>query len=498
MKQLATEFIEENLKTIFAYSLSRVSNKEDAEDLTNDIALAILQSADKIKTPEAFYGYIWAIAANTYKKFMRRRSRNQFDELDDEIPQESDFIDDLIRTEDAMILRREISLLSGEYRKCTVAYYYDNLGCQEVADKLGISLEMVKYYLFKTRKILKEGISMERDFGEKSFNPAPFRFEALFSGNYNKEYYNLFQRKLPGQILLSAYYTPMTVRELAIELGVASVYLEEEIALLEKYGLIEYAKNGKFQTKLTIFTEEFYNEYFKTADKLVIPAVADILKSAKGKLEKIRAAAGYIKHLTDTQILWIITWIMIRNGRNQFTQNHSQYDRKYNELYKDTTGICYGISCDNLPKEYDFIGFAETNYPNDIFRTSFIDLALLGEKRSVGENFPSVMKHVSDVINQKVEPSVMVLSEAQENELIGIIGSEISAMADLVGKLFECAVNIMRTHAPKTIADEVEVIIYQLLPTLTFGFIGGCAVKSGELLMPDFEGPAAFYAVKNN
>lgn len=56
MKQTgATEFVEENLKTIFAYALSRVSNREDAEDLTNDIVLAILQSADKIRNPEAFY-----------------------------------------------------------------------------------------------------------------------------------------------------------------------------------------------------------------------------------------------------------------------------------------------------------------------------------------------------------------------------------------------------------------------------------------------------------
>ncbi len=54
MKQLATEFIEENLKTIFAYSLSRVSNKEDAEDLTNDIALAILKVQTKSRHPKLF------------------------------------------------------------------------------------------------------------------------------------------------------------------------------------------------------------------------------------------------------------------------------------------------------------------------------------------------------------------------------------------------------------------------------------------------------------
>lgn len=58
-----TEFVEENLKTIFAYALSRVSNKEDAEELVNDIVLSILENADNIKNPDAFYGYISGMCA---------------------------------------------------------------------------------------------------------------------------------------------------------------------------------------------------------------------------------------------------------------------------------------------------------------------------------------------------------------------------------------------------------------------------------------------------
>ena len=241
-----TQFIEENLKTIFAYALSRVSNKEDAEDLTNDIVLAILKNGDKLQNPEAFYDYVWGIAANTYRKFLRKRERYQQDvhvealqtEKEDSslegsgydcFAAEEDFAeklaDDMERKENEVRLRREIALLSKEHRECTVAYYFEELSCAEVADKVGISLEMVKYYLFKTRKILKEGISMEREFGEKSFKPEPFEFVTIFAENFNREYHNLFRRKLPGQILLSAYYTPMSVRELAIELGVASVYL---------------------------------------------------------------------------------------------------------------------------------------------------------------------------------------------------------------------------------------------------------------------------------
>ena len=229
-------FVEENMKTIFAYACSRVPHKQEAEDLAGDIIAALLAAAGRIRSEEALFGYVWTIAANTYKKYLRRKSRCTAVEWEEnrlgEIPDDEDFTEALLQSERLNRLRRELSLLSGQYRECTVAYYFDGLSCAETAEKLHISLEMVKYYLFKTRKILKEGIGMERTFGEKSYKPSRFEFVTIFSGQFNREYRNLFNRKLSGGILSSAYYTPMTVRELSVELGVAAVYMEDEVALL--------------------------------------------------------------------------------------------------------------------------------------------------------------------------------------------------------------------------------------------------------------------------
>ena len=166
--------VEENMKTIFAYALSRVSHREDAEDLAGDIILAILKSAPRIRDDNAFFGYIWAIAANTYKKYLYKKGRIRCEELDEGAADEKDFVQDILQTEQFSALRRELALLSREYRECTVAYYFEGLSCGETAARLHLSLEMVKYYLFKTRKLLKEGIGMEREFGTKSL-PLFFR-----------------------------------------------------------------------------------------------------------------------------------------------------------------------------------------------------------------------------------------------------------------------------------------------------------------------------------
>ena len=87
----AAAVMEENMKTIFAYALSRVSDKEDAEDLAGEIIVNFLASADKIRDDRAVHGYVWTIAANTLSRFLSRRAkergrRAQFSAEDGEDP----------------------------------------------------------------------------------------------------------------------------------------------------------------------------------------------------------------------------------------------------------------------------------------------------------------------------------------------------------------------------------------------------------------------------
>ena len=496
MKQ-AAEFVEENLKTIFAYALSRVSNKADAEDLTNDIVLAILQSGDKIRHPDAFYGFVWGIAANTTRKFMRKKSRLSFDEIDDNTEDGTDFTEEFCAKEDIARLRREIALLSKEYRECTIAYYYDELSCAEVSGKLGISLEMVKYYLFKTRKLLKEGFCMEREFGERSFKPAPFEFVTIFSGSFNREYRNLFSRKLPGQILLAAYYTPMTIRELAIELGVASVYLEDEIALLEEYSLLTKTAAGKYQTKLVIFTDDFTNEFDRKAEKFTGPALREIFTGLKGKLDQFRNLNSICGKLSDSRLLWGLLWPLMREGHGKSEAKYPDLQKK-DTLYEGAAGINYGVSGDGEDK-YLSRGFAGYSGIDENYYASAADFNILPENNRYFESTDrtAFKEKLYRTVSGETEPTFMILTEAEERTMFELLSEEASLMAELYDQLFSCACRLMHIHAPKSVDGQIDRIVFQTLFFRTVGFVGGCAVKSGTLDLPDFDGPAAIYVREN-
>ena len=91
---------------------------------------------------------MWRIAENTFKKRIRK-SNFQTIEFDESFvgtywatPEE-----EYLKTEELHLLRRELSLLSKQYRETTVAYYITGKSCSEISTDFGISTEMVKYYI---------------------------------------------------------------------------------------------------------------------------------------------------------------------------------------------------------------------------------------------------------------------------------------------------------------------------------------------------------------
>ena len=155
------KLLTENMKAILGFALTRLGNVNEAESLASDIFYEIIKSAGNLKDEERFYGFMWKIAENTYMEYLRKKSRNaaRHAEFDENIADKEDSaLAQLINKEELNLLRRELSLLSKQYRDATVLYYIEALSCSEVAEKLGISTEMVKYYLFRARKIIRGGI----------------------------------------------------------------------------------------------------------------------------------------------------------------------------------------------------------------------------------------------------------------------------------------------------------------------------------------------------
>ena len=286
----AAELLAQNLTAIYQYAFSRLYEKEGVNDLTSEIVCEILASAENLQREEAFWGYAWKIAENTFRRFIRRAelSKRTVEFTEDcgvyEASPEQEYIVKETENDEVHRLRRELSLLSKTHREVCIAYYVDQKSCSEIAAEKNISVEMVKYYLFKTRKQLKEGIGMTRILGEKSYNPGVFRLD--FWGDINK-YSDLFRRKLPGSIALAAYEKPVSAEELSMELGVSMPYLEEEIEILEAAGILK--RNGeKFRTNLVIITEEYEKKFVQETSAVYADVAREVFDETLALMPQIR------------------------------------------------------------------------------------------------------------------------------------------------------------------------------------------------------------------
>lgn len=285
-EKLIGEYIETYMEKIFYFCLKRTSNSAEAEDLAQDISLNVLASLNGGANPVCFSAWVWQIARNLYsvwaeKKHRRSEAVTGSDIGDCEMEDESgEITDQLIRGEQLSLLRRELAFIRSDYRDIIVAYYLKEKSVREIAKSLSLTENAVKQRLHRARKILKEGMDMAREFGTLSYRPENISF--VFNGMNSSvgEPWNYLSRLLCKNILLAAYRTPATAEELAVEVGVALPYMEEELESMVSATLMK--KNGnQYETNFFIVSagaQEKITEHLRTVTPELTSAIIDALE----------------------------------------------------------------------------------------------------------------------------------------------------------------------------------------------------------------------------
>lgn len=297
--------IQEMSRAIYAYCLARTSSRHDAQDLAQDILLEIYRCIDSIRDERAFYGFMWAVAGNVYKRWCRKKRQDT--QLRERLisireSRENTNEDDLV-----VLLRRELALLSKTYREAAVLYYVRNKSCEEIADMLGISVSMVKYLLFKTRQIVKEGMNMERNYGEQSYHPR--ELELQFWGCNSSHYADACESKIAQNILFACYQDKLTAEQISLEIGVMQPYMEDDLKRLHNYGLL--IKEGrKYTANVVVFTETLVRE-IRSKTKERIESAAGMIAACIEEKNGQRKAGTLGSNCSPEVLSWQITCMLL-------------------------------------------------------------------------------------------------------------------------------------------------------------------------------------------
>lgn len=285
-KQKVDVLITQYLKKIYGFSVSKCFGYDEAEDLCSDIVTELyssLLSADEIYNID---GYVWRISMHVLARFISSKKKHQGISIDGiDIPFYDDAFDD--DDESLIRIRREIAFLTKVRREIVYQYYYENKSIASIAVVMNMPTGTVKWHLSKAKHELKEGFIMERKIGKLGLKPIK-AFSIDHGGspgtNGGPEFY--LNDALNLNIVYSVYHEPKTSDEIAEELGVTPVFIEDKIALLESNGfLVRQAKN-RYTTYVKFSPEEYS------------------LEEAEHKLKKQYEVAkllcdGYVKQIRD-------------------------------------------------------------------------------------------------------------------------------------------------------------------------------------------------------
>lgn len=309
LEKLATEY----LPAFFAFGMKNTTDAHEAEEFAQEAAYQCVLAINRTENISNFNGFVWGVAHNTYKRWCARK---KYVSLDDdkqygivsniqsyEIPVETEIIKD----EDKHRIHLELSRLTDLYRKTLVCFYYEEMSIAATSEKLGISVEMVKFYLQKGRKKLKEAYTMPNsNIGEKSFNPSEFSVYAVQDSPVI-DVWELFKRKLPCQIALICHDSDKTINEISLETGVPAVYLEEEMELLTDAGVLINPVRGKYRTNFLILKKNALTqirEQFNKLHEIYAPAV---IAAYEKYLPRLRELDIFKHDVPDSRYAWFFT-----------------------------------------------------------------------------------------------------------------------------------------------------------------------------------------------
>ena len=274
--RLINEFAENYMEKLFYFCLKKTGSHIEAENLTQDVALQIITALNKGRIPTSFSAWVWQIARNRYsvwakEKHNRNESVTGSDISDYEIEDESEnILDEMIYTDQMALLRRELAFIKSDYRNIVVAYYIENKSVRDIASSLSVSISAVQQRLHRARIILKEGMDMAREFGKRSYNPEQIAFVQNGRDGKKGQPWSIMSHLLYKNIFLETYENPQTAEELALELGIALPYMEDELEFLTREQLLTKNEN-KYQTAFKIISKEEQRKKYDNNKKIQKP-----------------------------------------------------------------------------------------------------------------------------------------------------------------------------------------------------------------------------------
>ncbi len=384
-KQDLLKYFDDNLlDKLFGFCYARTNDSYEAEELCSNIIYALIKAAHTEGEIEGVYPFIWRVARNVYADFSnnrRKRAEMIYEGNSEEILlgiAEEDTFDDT--AELLTSVHRRIAFLTKAYREVMIMFYMDGLTTAEIAKRQSTSEGAVRQRLFSARQKIKSEVD---EMGETYHKPVALdKIDYVFMGTGSPDWgdpSNICKRMFSRHIVWLCHKKPMSASEIAEELNVPTVYVEEELEILRKgengeYGLLRRLDSGKYAINFILFDKDVLEK----ANALYteqLPKICDVISKYVEEHKEEYLAFPYLNKKVDINL---ILWQQIRKIADAFSKNvgdvlkekyfcdEPEIKRPYSVFGYVKNGKRYGCGWDGVDG-YNVCGFSAAHLSNIYF-----------------------------------------------------------------------------------------------------------------------------------
>ncbi|MBV6430899.1 MAG: hypothetical protein IANPNBLG_01019 [Bryobacteraceae bacterium] len=170
------QFIEEHMRRVFLMIYRVVGNVADAQDLTQEVFIKVLQRQEQLRDPGKAAHWLSRIATNTAIDFLRRHGRVSFADLEETPPLTAPHSESpeqmILRSEEQRKIEAGLGILTARERMAVLLRDVEDLPAGEVARQLNCSKATVRSHIanarVKFRKFFESTARAERRTGRES------------------------------------------------------------------------------------------------------------------------------------------------------------------------------------------------------------------------------------------------------------------------------------------------------------------------------------------
>ncbi len=326
-KELLKCFDDELLDRLFGFCYARTDDSYEAQELCSDIIFALVKAANTDGEITSLYPYVWRVARNVYADFSNNRRRHADTFYEGDAGEILLSVPDREKEDDSNELLgavyRRIAFLTRAYREVMIMYYIDGLSTAEIARRQNTSEGAVRQRLFSARSKLKSEVEKMEETCNKPVALDKIDYNIWGTGSPGwGDPRGVCHRMFSKHVVWLCRKRSMSASEIAEELNVPTVYVEEELEILArgangKYGLLRRMDNGRYGINFILFDKDVIEQAHGIYTEQ-IPKICDIICDYIEKHKEEYLAFPYLNKKAD---LNLILWQQVTDMSQAFSSN---------------------------------------------------------------------------------------------------------------------------------------------------------------------------------